>query len=859
MRNLKKVLALGLAMVMAFGLMISAAAFTDDATIVNGDAAQLLTELKVISGFPDGSFKPEGNVTRAQIAKMIYVAMRKGVDDLGANFVNASVPLTDIGSHWAKGYIKYAYGANIVAGFPNGTFQPDANVTGYQAAKMMLTALGYSSTVEQYAGTGWDFRVAVDAASAGLLEGLEAVDLSKPLTRDNAAQMIYNGIFANMVTYDEDGVLTEGKTFAEAKLGLLEINGILQATDEASVIAGGVADEDEYTLLVDADFVEGSTAVAYDIPGNADISLLGQEVTAFVKVKTDADTEELIEKDFVKTYGKVVASTGKNNVFVEYSDDFDPDDDYETDANTLYSYDYATAATNLSPTLPKYGDKTTFVDNDDDAVFEYVITVAQVYGEATVKTAAKTIKVTNLITSATDIEDIKGADAIANGDKVIGYHIASTDAPYEYAVAKAPSFSGKLTGITGDDELKIDGKKYELSAITGVDTTLNEARDNINKTLTFYTDGKFIVDIDTDSEGTPDKYCGVRDVSWASGSGAFADAGQVAVTLEDGTEHIYDVDSVGDDIVALNFDISDTADSGTANNEEYFIGNVFSYSMEGDDIVLEEKVTDTLVSVGADYDAGAATLRANNKSYSINATTLFFDWDDADDEFDVFVGRTNSPELTMADDVYVYRDDTDTSIATVVLSTGAQGGSNDDNYGIVLEYASTENSDGDSYYEITMFDGKTVKTINSDPDGIKAVGGGSVLNTWKTSGTLVQFTLSGEKLTEISAIDINDSYDDADGAYSGYAYDYEADGAITLRRGHAANDAGDYSFNMASDAVVVDLVDLGGEFDLDNVDPVTDEDDIADAAATDANVIIRVDDGEVVAVYYFSDETITVA
>lgn len=857
MRNLKKVLALGLAMVMAFGLMISAAAFTDDKAIVNGDAAQLLTELKVISGFPDGSFKPEGNVTRAQISKMIYVAMRKGVDDLGANFVNASVPLTDIASHWAKGYIKYAYGANIVAGFPNGTFQPDANVTGYQAAKMMLTALGYSATIEQYSGTGWDFRVAVDAASAGLLEGLEAVDLSKPLTRDNAAQMIYNGIFANMVTYDEDGVLAEGKTFAEAKLGLLEINGILQATDEASIIAGGVADEGEYTLLVDADFVEGNTAVAYDIPGTADISLLGQEVTAFVKVKTTADTEELVEKDFVKTYGKVVASTGKNNVFVEYDADFDPDDDDYTTTGAQYSYNYAAAG--AVGANPKKGDKTTFVDNDDDAVFEYVITVAQVYGEATVKTAAKTIKVPGLFGTAKDIEDIKGADAIANGDKVIGYAIASTDAPYEYAVAKAPSFSGKLTGITGSDELKIDGKKYELSGITGLDTSLNEARDNINETMTFYTDGNYIVDIDTDSAGTPDKYCGVRDVSWASGSGAFADAGQVAVTLEDGTEHIYDVDSVGDDIADLNFDISDADDSGTSGNVAYFVGNVFSYTMEGDDIVLEEKVTGSLVAVGADYDAGAATLRANNKSYTINATTLFFDWDSGDEEFDVFVGRTNSPELTTADHVYIYRDDTDTSVATVVLSTGAQGGSNDDNYGIVLEYATAKNSDGDSYYEITMFDGKTVKTINSDPDGIKAVGGGSVLNTWKTSGTLVQFTLSGETLTEISAIDINDSYDDADGAYSGYAYDYDADGAITLRRGGAANDDDDYSFNMASDAVVVDLFDLGGEYDLDNVDPVTDEDDIADAAATDANVIIRVDDGEVVAVYYFSDETITVA
>ena len=110
----------------------------------NNDAVDLLTQLKIISGFPDGSFQPTGLVTRAQMAKMVYVALRGGIDDSGTAFVNASVPLSDIASHWAKGYIKYAYAFGLVSGFPDGTFKADTNVTGYQAAKMLLTALGYS-------------------------------------------------------------------------------------------------------------------------------------------------------------------------------------------------------------------------------------------------------------------------------------------------------------------------------------------------------------------------------------------------------------------------------------------------------------------------------------------------------------------------------------------------------------------------------------------------------------------------------------------------------------------------------------------------------------------------------------------
>ena len=105
MKNLKKILALVLAFACAF-TMFAGAAFTDQADIkVKDEVVDTLVELGVIEGFEDGSFQPNATVTRAQMAKMIYV-LRTGKSDASA-YNDDKTSFTDIGSHWARGYIKY--------------------------------------------------------------------------------------------------------------------------------------------------------------------------------------------------------------------------------------------------------------------------------------------------------------------------------------------------------------------------------------------------------------------------------------------------------------------------------------------------------------------------------------------------------------------------------------------------------------------------------------------------------------------------------------------------------------------------------------------------------------------------------
>ena len=96
--HLKKVLALVLAFACAF-TMFAGAAFTDQADIkVDSEVVDTLVSLGVIEGFENGSFQPNGTVTRAQMAKMIYV-LRTGNSDASA-YNNDKTTFTDINGHW---------------------------------------------------------------------------------------------------------------------------------------------------------------------------------------------------------------------------------------------------------------------------------------------------------------------------------------------------------------------------------------------------------------------------------------------------------------------------------------------------------------------------------------------------------------------------------------------------------------------------------------------------------------------------------------------------------------------------------------------------------------------------------------
>jgi len=215
MNNLKRVLSLGLSGVMLAGLLsvgASAANFTDAEDIQHTDAVNTLVALKVIDGKPDGSFAPEETVTRSQMAKMIAVAMNGGNDTFTGTKTTPS--FTDIKGHWAEAYIEYCADLDIISGRGDGTFDPDATVTGLEATKMVLTALGYNAEAYQLIGAKWASRTdqLAQAAKPSLYDELAGTAMNANATRDTAAQLIWNGLQNKTVKVSPGQVLGTGET-----------------------------------------------------------------------------------------------------------------------------------------------------------------------------------------------------------------------------------------------------------------------------------------------------------------------------------------------------------------------------------------------------------------------------------------------------------------------------------------------------------------------------------------------------------------------------------------------------------------------------------------------------------------------
>ena len=202
MRNLKKILALVMALVMSLSLVTIANAsdFTDADDITYEEAADVMSTIGVIEGFEDGSFDPDGTLTREQAAKLVtYMLLGDNANRLGierSTFNDVAM------TRWSAPAIEYCVSLGIIDGAGDGNFYPAGTLTGAAFAKVLLTAIGYSSEKEQMTGPSWSVNVAALAMEVGLDSGIEDLSWSSALTREEAAQMALNAIKAPLVAYE---------------------------------------------------------------------------------------------------------------------------------------------------------------------------------------------------------------------------------------------------------------------------------------------------------------------------------------------------------------------------------------------------------------------------------------------------------------------------------------------------------------------------------------------------------------------------------------------------------------------------------------------------------------------------------
>ena len=203
---MKKLLAMVLALVMTLSLAVSAnAAFKDDKSISDdyAESVAVLNGMGVFKGYEDGSFKPEGNITRAEVATIIYRIYTADVakNDKSGLYATYNKFSDMAGAGWAQGYIGYCANAELVKGYPDGTFKPSGKVTGYEVLAMILRAVGYDKNNE-FSGADWALHVAQTAQQLGVLDNVaKTTDLNAPASRELVAELLFQGIQKAQVTY----------------------------------------------------------------------------------------------------------------------------------------------------------------------------------------------------------------------------------------------------------------------------------------------------------------------------------------------------------------------------------------------------------------------------------------------------------------------------------------------------------------------------------------------------------------------------------------------------------------------------------------------------------------------------------
>ncbi len=227
---MKKIIAMITSLVLIISTLCNTAVFAAFSDVDDSNpykkAITTLSTLKVIDGYTDGTFKPDGAITRAEFTKLIVFML--GFQ----NFTSDTNDFTDVADdHWAKNYIQTAYGLGIISGMGDGTFAPDAPVTYEQALKMIVCTLGYETFAQAIATPqpvgSWADGYIKQANSLEITKGVQNASYTAGASRGVIAQVLYNSLEVEM--YENNGVQWEKteKTLMKDYLKVKELKGTL--------------------------------------------------------------------------------------------------------------------------------------------------------------------------------------------------------------------------------------------------------------------------------------------------------------------------------------------------------------------------------------------------------------------------------------------------------------------------------------------------------------------------------------------------------------------------------------------------------------------------------------------------------
>ena len=402
MRNLKKILALVLALVMSFSLMATANAFTDDEKITDTyeTAVTVLSGLKVFQGYDDGSFLPQGSITRAEVAAIIYRIVTGDVNDTQVGIYADYNKFDDVKStSWYAGYVNFCANAEYIKGYDAKTFGPNDPVTGYQALAMILRALGYDKNGE-FTGANWQVQTAAVGENRGITKNISAGTLGTAATREVVAEILFRAILVEKVNYTPAfGYQLDDTSIGWDTFELEEIEGVVVANEYADLYndealkAGKTeldVDGESYTLSYSTALTDiGEARNAYITEGENVLYIADAGNTVF---ETGAATDIEKDKDFESATG-----LERDEDTTEYFINFDGDAEYkasdwkikyvltaaDADEADAYEDEYGITMTGLSYTKTINPGKV--ISDTDMAIMRDIFYGADLQGDDVVK------------------------------------------------------------------------------------------------------------------------------------------------------------------------------------------------------------------------------------------------------------------------------------------------------------------------------------------------------------------------------------------------------------------------------------------------------------------------------------------
>lgn len=241
MKTMKKAVSL----ILAVAMLISVCSFTalaDETASVTltdidynstvGKAVSRLVSTGIINGYPDGTYKADNTITRAEFS-VVMVKFEGMQNSINAEALTGFEDLDlDENYAWVRPYVALAVQRGIINGFEDNTFRAADPVTYEQAVKMIMCALGYGESAKTPTIEGdWSSGYIAKAQRLGVTKNTSIANKTNAVTRGTVAILANNALDADRadITNANGDVILQGGTSFEG-LDYKEVSGIVTGT-----------------------------------------------------------------------------------------------------------------------------------------------------------------------------------------------------------------------------------------------------------------------------------------------------------------------------------------------------------------------------------------------------------------------------------------------------------------------------------------------------------------------------------------------------------------------------------------------------------------------------------------------------